>query len=343
MLKSFEYTSEVQSVSSLTTMLIDNEKKKRIDLDPLYQRDIVWNDGESSEYILSVIQGCAPSSLIFNINEDGIKVCIDGKQRCKSLLKFVTNKIPIIIDEIEYYYGPNESDLDKKKKLLEKKLIIKFDDNKLNLVQYKNLTFAEQSEIFNKIQHGKKLTAGELVLSKIKNIDTCEKLKEYCESKYDSLKEHYGKRREHYNFIIELMYLFTEGSKPIVKKNIDKFISNMKDKNITTTSLKINKIIKFLFTKDLFNNPKIMKLKLAKVENVVYCYNIYEQLLKDTDKVSSIQYTKLMTVIANTNKELKDKQKTKQSIINISEVFDKKFDGTFYPKKSNDSDKSDDE
>src|SRR5881394_2603824 len=111
----YTYICEVQSVSSLFN---DINNAKKVNLCPLYQRDIVWEISDKSFFINSIIKGVATNCLTFTKNSDG-KVCIDGKQRCNSIVEFVTNKIYVETDEIKYFYGPTKKEVeyyDKKEK-----------------------------------------------------------------------------------------------------------------------------------------------------------------------------------------------------------------------------------
>ncbi len=98
-----EYQSklETRNVGSLVSEIKD--KDASINLNPLYQRDIVWDDEKKSKFINSVMLGIIPTNCVLNVHSDGKKTCVDGKQRMTSLLKFYNNEIFVEIDDVKYY------------------------------------------------------------------------------------------------------------------------------------------------------------------------------------------------------------------------------------------------
>lgn len=81
-------------------------KQGNLDIDPIYQRDFVWNNGASQMLINSILMGIPLPSIILHEIEDNKYQIIDGKQRTTSILKFigalpeainlVKNKIPAL-------------------------------------------------------------------------------------------------------------------------------------------------------------------------------------------------------------------------------------------------------
>ncbi|KAI0314934.1 hypothetical protein OF83DRAFT_1085318 [Amylostereum chailletii] len=82
------------AVNSIHDQLVDGA----IDLDPPYQRDVVWPEAKQIGLIDSLIRNYYIPPVIFAVKtaEDGseTRVCIDGKQRLTSVQKFIDGLIP---------------------------------------------------------------------------------------------------------------------------------------------------------------------------------------------------------------------------------------------------------
>jgi hypothetical protein len=331
-MKRYEYGAEVQSVSSLTTDL----KNKKIDLNPLYQRDVVWTNDDFSNFIESVMMGVASPNITFN-NSNNKKTCIDGKQRCTSLFKFANNEISLNKDDKKYFYGPNLKDIPdlenhKNAKIISEEERCQFDDTKLNIIQYKNLSYDEQIEVFTRLQYGKHLTAGEKVLANITDINSTTKFKEFCESKEKILKKHYKNRNAHYTYITDLMYLVqTQGASPMDKKNISNFLTKLTENDVLQLTYIVSKIIDNLFTPSLLNSPKIIKLKLSKgCELPVLSYAMYDSLLKNKTNLSEDDKENLIKVIKSTQTNINKKGRQKYVVNDIIEKFNNNYDIVFH-------------
>lgn len=330
-MKRYEYGAEVQSVSSL----VNDLKNNRIDLNPLYQRDVVWENTDFSNFIDSVMMGVASPNITFN-NSGNKKTCIDGKQRCTSLYKFVNNEISLERDGVEYYYGPNLENISNEEKRKTAKLLsederCQFDDTKLNIIQYRNLAYDDQVEIFTRLQYGKYLTAGEKVLARIGDINTTKKFKEFCESKEKILSKYYKKRNEHYQFITDLMYLVkTEATSPMDKKSISIFLNELKEDELTELINITTKIIDNIFTSSLFNNAKVMRLKISKTKISIFVYAIYDTILKNKEELTEEDNTKLIQVLKDTSINTNTKRgRQKNTIQHILEKFGDNYDRIF--------------
>ena len=333
MIEDYDHSHEVQSVSSLVNDICTD---KTINLNPIYQRNTIWPDDNNSRYINSTLKGIACNNITFNYdNKTGVKTCIDGKQRCTALVDFTKNKFPVEINDIYYYYGPLKNDIrndiqninDKNTiHILDEKLRHKFINRKVHIVTYNNLDFNQQTDIFNNIQHGKALTNGELILSKIENSSVCDLMKQYCDSKEEQLKLYYKKlRKENYSFIANMMYTLEFGISPLIKKNTDKFLNKLVKNNLQSYIIKIDIIINLLFTKYIFNSPQICKLKLSKSEVIIFCHRIYENELSKGKKLTNDDLKKIKNVIIkahsyNINKSIKGN--TKDILNKMASEFD---------------------
>lgn len=82
---------------------------KILDLDPFYQRGLVWTLDQKRDYILALFNGRATiEPTIAEYYQDDYKYhimeVIDGKQRLTTVFDFINNKFSIIVDETEVYF-----------------------------------------------------------------------------------------------------------------------------------------------------------------------------------------------------------------------------------------------
>lgn len=90
--------------------------KKRICIDPDFQRNSVWSLKQKSELIESVIMGIPLPLIYLAENEDGELVVVDGRQRLTTFFEFLDNKFKLrdlkILTQIN---GMNLEELDNSK------------------------------------------------------------------------------------------------------------------------------------------------------------------------------------------------------------------------------------
>src|ERR1700677_3498877 len=85
----------------------------KIILNPPYQRNVVWDLNNMSEFIDSVMMGVNCHHIILNQDDERlISICIDGRQRLNSLIKYSKNEFPWPYNGVNYYYDkiPKNSD-----------------------------------------------------------------------------------------------------------------------------------------------------------------------------------------------------------------------------------------
>ena len=281
---------EVQSVSSLLHDLTD--KDGNIDLDPPYQRNVVWDDDKKQNFIDSVMKNWNPHPIIFNILPDGKKICIDGKQRLTSLKMFYKNKIYWKCDDEKYYYNDNEKHKDSSK--LTAPLLNDFRNSKIIIVEYENLSYAEQLELFNRIQNGISASPGELHIGSFSTKKSCEKFKEYCNDLGDCVKKFTNNNRgEHYQLFLRLSFLIHNGMKSYDTKKINKFINDTLDDltQCIKLSKQLDEIIKHVFTDEIFNHDDIKSSMKGNIMVVILYFlhkeyeNNYEKIEDDCEKI----------------------------------------------------------
>ncbi|KII92105.1 hypothetical protein PLICRDRAFT_172244 [Plicaturopsis crispa FD-325 SS-3] len=137
-----------------------------IDLNPPYQRDVVWPDSKQIKLIDSIFRNFYIPPVIFAVSkdEDGedVRVCVDGKQRLTSIQKFFDGQIPHrdIVTKKAYYFTRPDS---RRSARLEVPDHFKdaFSAKEITCVEYHGLTPGTEREIFQRVQLGVSLTAAE--------------------------------------------------------------------------------------------------------------------------------------------------------------------------------------
>ncbi|KAJ7609239.1 hypothetical protein DFH06DRAFT_1309027 [Mycena polygramma] len=139
-----------------------------IDLEPEYQRDVVWPEAKQIGLIDSIFRNFYVPPVIFAVNalDDGTetRTCIDGKQRLTSIHRFVDglipHKDPVTGDKLWYRDNPDHRTRQPKRILSEKYRNL-FDAKAVVCVEYQDLKDTDEREIFQRVQLGVALTPAE--------------------------------------------------------------------------------------------------------------------------------------------------------------------------------------
>ena len=216
-----EYKNSMNQ-ASIQSIMSDLEQGG-IDLDTEYQRDIVWPDLKQAFFIESLLKGIAPNPIILNIDEEGNKQCIDGKQRMTSIQRFRDNRFMVDINGDSIYYN------DTTRPSLQRRQKRDFDSFKLFMVEYDELTYTQQLDIFGRIQHGSPLEHGETLLTQINDPEKTRIYSEICSIIAPKIENRVCnsnqlKRRKHYKFFLEIAYLLQNGISNLESRKLDQFL-----------------------------------------------------------------------------------------------------------------------
>ncbi|KAF9220655.1 hypothetical protein BS17DRAFT_713659 [Gyrodon lividus] len=125
------------TAKSLYDQIIENA----IDLDPEYQRDVVWHEEKQSGLIDSILRNYYIPPIIFAVSfqDDGseLRTCIDGKQRLTSIQRFTNEKL---------WFKPSATNA--RRKLLPQHLRTQFTHKQIVCVEYVDLNDDQEREIF---------------------------------------------------------------------------------------------------------------------------------------------------------------------------------------------------
>lgn len=140
-----------------------------INLEPEYQRDVVWPESKQVGLIDSILRNFYIPPVIFVSHQhtDGseTKTCIDGKQRLTSIYRFmhglIHHKDPQTGDK--YWYKLNASNQNGRSAgyMLPVKYQRLFANKQIVCIEYQDLPDFEEREIFQRVQLGMALTPAE--------------------------------------------------------------------------------------------------------------------------------------------------------------------------------------
>ena len=221
--------------------LLKNIDNKIYDLDPEYQRAIVWNLDQQQKVIDTILRQYPLPALFFRKMGNKYE-CVDGKQRLTSLYKFWKNEISIP-NETEYLNDNNDNNNNnntviddnnnnnngnnKNNNMIKSINHIDNDNNNMNQniyfnnlpKSYQNLflssqitticlindwTDAEIYDLFHRVQNGKTLTTGELFNAMMHN-DFIKCAKKVTNRNTANIKKLLHKSCDKYNQLLELI------------------------------------------------------------------------------------------------------------------------------------------
>jgi len=309
-MEKFKASVSQQSVSTLVQR-IDNEEEKII-LNPAYQRNIVWETKHMSYFINSVLHGIVPNNIIFNIDEHGNYVCIDGKQRLTSLQRFKNNEIPVIFDNddktVHAYYSkiPDDQEEDINYRLLTQEEKNTFNQMNIHITTYTKLSYEDQINIFHRIQHGKALKPGEIMSAFFSDDKITDFFTKFCGGKQEMLSKYIKgtNRKEYVPHIVAILYMISKNVCQVPdKNNREKFLKSIdRLPKIKTETTKIDKLIDICYGPNLLGNPRIS----SKLQQNVRFMTIWfiKNEFKDFNKITSLQFEYIRSAIRKTSKDI---------------------------------------
>ncbi|KAH7913136.1 hypothetical protein BJ138DRAFT_1059555 [Hygrophoropsis aurantiaca] len=136
-----------------------------IDLNPIYQRDVVWPESKQIGLIDSIFRNFFVPPVVFAVQmEDGeeIRVCVDGKQRLTSIQKFFDGLIPHRDAQTKKNFWFTRTEQQKSTRLeIPEDWKRRFADTLITCVEYHNIAPGTERDIFQRVQLGMSLTAAE--------------------------------------------------------------------------------------------------------------------------------------------------------------------------------------
>ncbi|KAF9782462.1 hypothetical protein BJ322DRAFT_1212853 [Thelephora terrestris] len=154
-----------RSVSYTTKWLNDQLTLQHIDLDPEYQRDVVWPEAKQVGLIDSIFHNFYIPPIIFCVRseEDGTekRTCIDGKQRLTSIHRFFLGLICFKDSFTNQKHWYKQMKGKTARKLLPDKYRNLFENKTIVCIEYEGLNDDQEREMFQRVQMGMALTPAE--------------------------------------------------------------------------------------------------------------------------------------------------------------------------------------
>uniref|UniRef100_A0A0W0G065 GmrSD restriction endonucleases N-terminal domain-containing protein n=1 Tax=Moniliophthora roreri TaxID=221103 RepID=A0A0W0G065_MONRR len=148
--------------------LFEQIRRGDIDLDPEYQRDVVWTAQKQTQLIDSIFRNYYIPPIIFcvTVHDDGSesRTCIDGKQRLTSIRLFMDGLIPhkdLHTGQQFWYKNNPEAKRRGRNTLLPEKYRLIFSNKQVVCVEYGKLKPPDERDIFRRVQLGIALTPAE--------------------------------------------------------------------------------------------------------------------------------------------------------------------------------------
>jgi hypothetical protein len=296
--------------------LIKDLNSNEINTNVEYQRGIVWDDEKQGYFINSCYKGIVPNPIILNKKYDDNDIqttsCIDGKQRLTSILKYKNNEIYFEIDGNKIYFDkvPSEFENDENYRILTNR---EKQDNflmiKMPVVEYKDLSYADEREIFNRIQHGTPLKSGELIPSLIDDPITTMLFNQFCDDKktlFAPIKN--IQRKDHINLIISTMHMVdTNASGPckLTQKQKKQYFKEDLDtaSKLNSSVNRSSKLIDVCFSTTI-TSKKYFK-KLTDNQKLVVVYYIFDEYQDRNYNLKQMDYAILNASIKDFYNECK--------------------------------------
>ncbi|KAK7470566.1 hypothetical protein VKT23_001990 [Stygiomarasmius scandens] len=138
-----------------------------IELNPAWQRDVVWGPQKQSQLIESLLRNFYIPPVVFAVqqDEDGetLRVCVDGKQRLTSILQFLDGQLAFKDQwgQSWWYTIPEGSPSKAKRREVPRRWKRKFEKKQITCVEFSDLRIGQEREIFQRVQLGVPLTIAE--------------------------------------------------------------------------------------------------------------------------------------------------------------------------------------
>ncbi|KAF2257309.1 hypothetical protein BU26DRAFT_41383 [Trematosphaeria pertusa] len=140
-----------------------------IDVEPEYQRDVVWTADRMTGLIDSLMENYYIPPIILNkktrIAEDGVApkhtlICVDGKQRLSSVKAFIKGMIPCH-DHLGAKWWFCDGQNSRRKKVLSEETQKQFLQREFVSFEYADLSEVQEEDLFARVQMGMQLTLPE--------------------------------------------------------------------------------------------------------------------------------------------------------------------------------------
>jgi len=252
------------SESDMLVCVCDRIEKRYIELEPVWQRKVVWNTRMQRELIQTILDGFPINPIVlWEVNEGARSVCVDGKNRLSSIYDFKNNKFATT--DGKYY-----NDLDKD-------IQYSFDKHSLDfrILRGSYWTEAKVRQYFQVIQGGSKLTWPEKINAYSNNfVDVMREVMRNTEGDFKQvLGQHCNDRFDLYNIIANVLsvhkivyekYEEATSKRKAADTNyaLSKYITNLENFEVTPAELQqldafVKKVIKVVGSLQIMQQEEI--------------------------------------------------------------------------------------
>lgn len=258
-----------------------HKRRSEIDLSPEYQRGVVWSKDKQQLLMDTIIKKMHIPPIYFRVLENGFYECVDGQQRCTAIFDFFDNKYPLSKKYSPEFAGKYFKELPSNVRDL-------YDDYEVMVFEINNANDEEIREMFDRLQRGMPLTAGEKL-----NARACKMhdfISELTQTKFfTNIVNVRDYRGAYYQMCSQILALEMWGIKDVKFKILEDMHINNKDLDVTEkTPIQAKKVINFLSrafdgkTPELHTRAGIISLYLL-VSTIMKEYSLKdkENLIKD--------------------------------------------------------------
>lgn len=129
-------------------------RKGQIDLDPSYQREVVWTKDQQTDLLTTLIEDklpCPPLNLVENNDPSLPKYeCMDGKNRTKALITFMNDELEFEGRKFSQFSDDERDD---------------FNSTNIQVCVFTGMPYDQRREYFRRIQQGRVLRQTEICWS----------------------------------------------------------------------------------------------------------------------------------------------------------------------------------
>jgi len=300
--------------------------RAKIDLSPEeYQRGKVWSKEKQQLLLDSIFRKMDVPQVYFRVLDNGYYECVDGQQRLTAIFDFFDNKIKLSKKLTSEYGGQSFEELPQEIQDI-------FEDHEIIVVELNKCSDEEVREMFDRLQRGMPLTAGERLHAKIGNMhDFISGISEHDFFKNANIRNYRG---AFHQVCSQITALEIFGISDVKFKNLEQMYDKSKNIDLESRELQqVKKVLNYLSkafsekTPELHSRAGIVSLylllsKLTKEysikdkEKVIHDFVVeFEQkLIKAEEKEDNVELLKYLNAISHSS-DSANSIKTRDEII----------------------------
>ena len=258
--------------------LFDDIRDGNINLNPDYQRDVVWNNVLRTDLINSIMDGYyVPPVVLEENNETNIRECVDGKQRLTTLYDFFRNELKIKVN------GYNKKKIYSELNKSEQK---KYRNYKLPVTEISGYTDKEKRNQFQKIQNAQTMRGSEKMYAR-KDISLIKKIKDKFNN-LDTLEKNLKIKNNRKGLFQVMVFCYGILDNTYIKQYNDKNITNFYDDDqLEIDDSKIN----FIYDKiNQISNIMENREEVLKGSDLMHLLNILNNYRNKTTREILVKY-----------------------------------------------------